>query len=203
MIVMAPLFDKLRFPSWSYQRGGIVVKDKLRDQHRWTGNIVVELAGWARRQEQRGLAYSLIGHSAGAQFLSRVAAFVPTEARRIVIANPSTYVFPSLSIQAPYGMGGVYAPARGEAELRRYLQQPVTIFLGTADVSDKARNDSPAARAQGTTRYGRGANTFRAGQKLASSHGWSFGWRLVEAPGVGHSAGKMFSVPQAIRALAP
>src|SRR5262249_51419902 len=34
-------------------------------------------------QEGRPLAYFLLGHSAGAQFLDRLAAFVPTEATRI------------------------------------------------------------------------------------------------------------------------
>jgi pimeloyl-ACP methyl ester carboxylesterase len=203
MIVVAPLFDRQHFPSWRYQRGGIVHRDKVRDPRRWTGNIVDELAAWVRRQEGRALPYFLIGHSAGGQFLSRVAAFVPTEARRIVIANPSTYVAPSLDVEAPYGMGGVYPQPQAEAELRRYLDQPVTIFLGTADVGSKARNDSAPARAQGDTRLDRGLHVYRAGEKLASARGWTFRWRLTEAPGVGHSAGKMFSAPQAIAALAP
>jgi hypothetical protein len=100
-------------------------------------------------------------------------------------------------------MGGVYPPARAEAELRRYLAQPVTIFLGTADVGSKARNDSPQARQQGGTRFQRGLNVYRAGEKLAAARGWTFGWRLTEVPGVGHSAGKMLSAKQAIEALAP
>src|SRR5262245_12074814 len=40
MIVVAPLFDREHFPSWRYQRGGIVRKDSVRDPRRWTGNIV-------------------------------------------------------------------------------------------------------------------------------------------------------------------
>jgi poly(3-hydroxybutyrate) depolymerase len=70
-IVVAPLFDKEHFPGWRYQRGGIVRKDAVRDPRRFTGNIVDELAAWVRREERRALAYSLIGHSAGGQFLSR------------------------------------------------------------------------------------------------------------------------------------
>jgi hypothetical protein len=174
-----------------------------RRPRRWTGNIINELAAWARGQEQRPLPYSLIGHSAGAQFLSRVAAFTHIEARRIVIANPSTYVVPSLNIDAPYGLRGVYPPAEAEAALRRYLEQPVTMFLGTADVGSKARNDSPQARAEGATRFDRGRSVFRVGEKLAAARGWTFGWRLVEVPGVSHSAGKMFAAPQALAALTP
>jgi len=39
-------------------------------------------------------------------------------------------VFPSLAIDAPYGLGKVYSGTDGEAALRRYLEQPLTIYLG-------------------------------------------------------------------------
>jgi hypothetical protein len=145
----------------------------------------------------------MLGHSAGGQFLSRVAAFVPTEARRIVIANPSTYVFPDLTTPAPYAFGGVYSAGAGESELRRYLSLPLTIYLGQEDTGDEDRSDTPEAVAQGATRYERGHNVYQAGRDLAQSRGWAFNWRLVELPGVGHSARKMFAAPQAVVALRP
>ena len=46
-------------------------------------------------------------------------------------------------------------------------------------------------------------NVFNAAKTLAQTRGWKFNWRLVELPGVGHSARKMFSAPQAIEALSP
>src|SRR5262249_19453485 len=143
-----------------------------------------------------------LGHSAGGQFLSRVAAFVPTEAKRIVIANPSTYVFPNLTT-APFGFGGVYSANDSVAELRRYLALPLTIYLGQEDTSDEERNDTPKAVAQGQTRYDRGRNAYRFGRDLARSKGWAFNWRLVELPGVGHHASKMFAAREAIAALKP
>jgi len=39
-------------------------------------------------------------------------------------------VFASLAIVAPYGLGKVYSGTEGEAALRRYLEQPLTIYLG-------------------------------------------------------------------------
>jgi hypothetical protein len=151
----------------------------------------------------RPLAYSLLGHSAGAQFLDRLAAFVPTEARRIVVANPGSYVFPSLQIAAPYGLGKVYSGADGEAQLRRYLEQPITIYLGQGDVRADDRDPSPEAQAEGASRYQRGRNAFNVAKALAQARGWPFNWRLVELPGVGHNARKMFAAPQASEALAP
>jgi dienelactone hydrolase len=204
LLVIAPLFDKHAFPSWRYQRGGIVGKTgAVQDARDWTGRLVLGLVDWARLQEGRPLAYSLIAHSAGGQFLGRLAAFVPSEAKRIVLANAGTYVFPSLTVDAPYGLGKVYSGAEGEAQLRRYLEQPLTIYLGEDDVERDDRNNTAEARAQGASRHQRGMNMFDAGQKLAQARGWSFNWRLVQLPGVGHDGQKMLAAEQAADALVP
>jgi alpha-beta hydrolase superfamily lysophospholipase len=204
MLLVAPLFAQHEFPSWRYQRGDIVDKaGAVRDSHEWTGRLVLDLVDWVRGQEGRSLPYSLIAHSAGGQFLSRLAAFVPTKARRIVLANAGTYVFPSLAVDAPYGLGKVYAGADGEAALQRYLQQPMTIYLGQDDTDDDERNDSPEGLAQGASRHERGLNLFKAAGALAQARGWTFNWRLVELPGVGHDGQKMFSAQQASEALVP
>ena len=201
LLVVAPVFDERAFPGWRYQRGGIVKDAAVQDARDWTGRLVLDLVAWMHRQEERPLAYSLLGHSAGGQFLDRLAAFVPTQARRIVVANAGSYVFPSLEIAAPYGLGKVYPELDGEAALRRYLEQPLTIYLGQGDTRDDARN--PEALAQGDSHYQRGVNVFNAAQMLAQQRGWRLHWRLVELPGVGHSARKMFSAPQALEALSP
>jgi poly(3-hydroxybutyrate) depolymerase len=203
LLVVAPVFDKGAFPNWRYQRGGIVKGAAMQDARDWTGRVVLDLIAWVRREEERPIAYSLFGHSAGGQFLDRLAAFVPTEARRIVVANAGSYVFPSLEIAAPYGLGKVYSETDGDAALRRYLEQPLTIYLGQGDTRDDEQNDHPGALAQGASRYQRGLNVFNAAQSLAQARGWRFNWRLVEVPGVGHSARKMFSAPQASEALSP
>jgi dienelactone hydrolase len=203
LLVVAPLLDRRTFPLWRYQHGDVVRDGVVQDPRDWTGRLVPALVDWVRTQEGRPLAYSLLGHSAGAQFLDRLAAFVPTEARRIVVANPGSYVFPSLQIAAPYGLGKVYAGADGEAQLRRYLEQPITIYLGQGDVRADDRDPSPEAQAEGASRHQRGRNAFNVAKALAQARGWPFNWRLVELPGVGHNARKMFAAPQASEALAP
>jgi dienelactone hydrolase len=203
MLVVAPLFDRHRFPTALYQRGGIVDGKTVRPTSEWTGRLVVRIVDWVRREEGRQLDYYLIGHSAGGQFLSRFAAFIPNDARRIVIANPSTHVVPSVNIKAPYGFGGVYRGETAEREIRRYLAQPVTIFLGRADTRTDDDNlaDTADALAQGKTRHARGITVFRTAQAIARDRGWTFNWRLVQVGGVGHSSQQMFSSDEAFRAL--
>lgn len=204
VIVVAPKFDSKAFPSWRYQRGGIKRRnDTIRPARDWTSLFVIALVDWARKQEGRAMPYSLLGHSAGGQFLSRVAAFTPTEARRIVIANPSSYVLAATDVAAPYGLGGVYRTSESREALKRYLASPVTIMLGRDDVGDENLSETPEAKAQGATRYARGLNTFKAAKETAERAGLPFNWRLLEVPGVAHSAKKMFSSKQAVDALAP
>lgn len=190
MVVFAPLFDKDRFPSWRYQRGGIVYDERLLPREQWTTALVADLIAWGRQTESNPNApYYLFGHSAGAQFLSRVAAFQPPpDASRIVIANPSTYVLPSTKEPVPYGLGGMYDPVEGEKRLKAYLELPLTIYLGEDDTGDEDLAQTSSARRQGENRLERGELTFESAKALAQAKGWNFRWRLVTAPGVGHTA---------------
>lgn len=200
MVVAAPLFDQQRFPSWSFQRGGIVHRG-LRPEAEWTVRYVPLLASFMRQQEGRpDMPYVQIGHSAGAQYLSRVAAFAPNTARQTIIANPSTWVEPSLDITAPYGFGGV---PQGEAALKRYLAAHVTVLLGREDRGAENLATSDEAEEQGANRYERGQNVFAAAQAVARQHGWPCNWTLAVVPGVGHSARQMFTSDAAFAAVAP
>ena len=204
MLVVAPLFDEARFPTWRYQRGGIIHDGAVQPAANWTVTLVPHLVEWARERAGRpDLPYALLGHSAGAQFLSRVAAFGQGGATRIVIANPSTWVEPTLDVAAPYGLGGVYGPAQGEAALRRYLALPITVLLGRADTGSHNLATSEEAEEQGSTRFERGQKVFRDAELAARQRGWAFNWHLVVVLGVGHSARQMFTSDAAFDALQP
>jgi pimeloyl-ACP methyl ester carboxylesterase len=212
LLLVAPHFDRERFPTWRYQAGGIARyarppesrPPQMEPESRWTARMLLELIEAVRREENApDLPYYLIGHSAGAQLLSRFAALVPNAARRIVIANPSTYVWPTRDAHFPFGFGGLPDAIGSEEAIRRYLAQPVTIFLGTSDVArDGTLNVTAGAMRQGANRYERGTQIFRAARELATNKGWDFNWRLVEAPGVGHSARRMYASPQVDAAIA-
>jgi hypothetical protein len=204
MLVVAPLFDATRFPAWRYQRGGIVRGGAVQPAASWTVNLVPRIVSWVRHQESRAdVPYALISHSGGAQFLSRIVAFAGDQATQTVIANPSTWVRPSLNVAAPYGFGGVYGPADGEAALRCYLAARVTVLLGQEDVGSKNLARSEEAEEQGGTRLERGETVFREAELTARQDGWVFNWHLAVVPGVGHSAGRMLTSNQAFDALRP
>jgi hypothetical protein len=197
--IAAPLFDTERFPAWRYQRGGIVHNGRVLPEAIWTVSLVPALVQWARAQAgQPDLPYSMIGHSAGAQFLGRVAAYEPNAAAHLVIANPSTWVEASLTTKAPYGFGGLPG---GEAALKRYLASPVVVLLGGSDTGSRDLATSDEAEEQGANRLERGNNAFEKAKAAAKQHNWPFGWRKLIVPDTGHSAAVMFGSPQALEAL--
>lgn len=202
LTVFAPLFDEERFPRRQYHRGGITEDGKIRPREEWTTGMVAALIRWAEAFEGRpGQDIYLFGHSAGGQFLSRVAAYdLPAGVDRVVIANPSTYVLPTTDEEVPYGFSGLSAPAIPELT-REYLAAPVTIFLGEEDTGDEdlARNEE--AERQGVNRLDRGERTFAVARQVARENGWPFNWRLVIADDVGHSGRGMLQSDHMMEAL--
>ncbi|MBL9202514.1 MAG: alpha/beta fold hydrolase [Opitutaceae bacterium] len=203
-IVVAPLFDTQRFPSLRYQRGGLVGADgRVQPPEAWTYAVIPKLVAHVRALEGKpALPYYYIGHSAGGQFLVRLAAFLPAEAVRIVAANPGSLLFPTREQDFGYGFGKLPPELSGDDLIRRYLAAPLTIYLGTDDIYPRPSfDDSPAGNVQGKHRLERGRNCFEFARKLAAERGWAFNWRKVETPGIGHDAAFMFAAKEAEDAL--
>ncbi len=194
--VYVPRFDRERFKSWQYQRGGVIRRGVVRSPDEWTVSLVQPLVQWARdREGGAGEPVYLLGHSAGGQFLSRVAAYSPPAGvRRFVVMNPSTHVSPDVDELIPFGFGWFRKPV---ASLKRYLSLPLTIYMGSEDIGSKNLYRNAAADRQGANRLERGRNTFNAARALAREKGWEFNWKLVIAPGVGHSFGRMLRAREA------
>lgn len=207
LLIVTPHFDRARFPNWAYHRGGLMHRDGLRPSNRWTINLVAELVTWARAAASLNDApFILFGHSAGAQFLSRVAAYaspLPQGLTRIVLANPSTYVWPTTDVDVPYGFGGgVFDDP--QQKLASYLSAPITVYVGSEDTGDKELTTNEQADAQGRNRLERAENAFReacSASKTTSAPGWKF----LLAKNVGHT-GRGMLLSEAVEAslgLAP
>lgn len=201
-VVYSPLFDRDRFPSWSYHRGGLFEDGELRDDDDWTVATAGDMIDWIKSREGADTPIFMFGHSAGAQFLSRVVAYDrPAGVERIVLANPSTYVVPSFEWDAPYGFAGLPGVFSGQDAIRAYLEAPVTIFLGQDDTGSDDLTRNEWADRQGSNRLDRGRTVFRIAKQIAEENDWEFGWMLVEAPGVGHTARGMLGAREFNRAL--
>jgi hypothetical protein len=117
-----------------------------------------------------------------------------TEAKRIVAVNPGTVLFPSMEHKYPYGFDELPAELKSDKVMKHYLAQPLTIFVGTADL-ERTENLSqvPQADKQGRNRVERTTNLYSLGKELAKKKGWEFNWRFIEADGINHTSKGMFS----------
>jgi poly(3-hydroxybutyrate) depolymerase len=204
VVLVAPLLDEQRFPDEWYQRGGVLAADgRAKPKAEWMFNVVPAIVAEVRAREARpALPYYLIGHSAGAQFLVRLAAYAPGEARRIVAGNAGSLLFPNREHEFGYGLGGLPPELSDDAMLQRYFAAPLTLYLGTADVTPRKRFDaSEAGMKQGPHRLARNRTCFELAQKMAKERGWTFNWRKVETPGIEHDAARMFAAREVEDAL--
>lgn len=203
-LIVAPKFDSERFPSIKYQRGGILKEDGTpAPRSEWTYALIPQIFTAIKKRERKpSLKYWIIGHSAGGQFVLRMAGFQKTGAERMVAANPGSDLFPTRDMPFGYGFGNLPDSLADDKVIQSYLAQPLTLYLGTADNGpDEYFDDSPSAMKQGPGRYQRGLASYEYAMKLAAQRGWRFGWSLVKAPGIGHDHTAMFNHPACERAL--
>lgn len=217
-LVVAPLFDESRFNTDEYQRGGISGNEKNRNA--WTTRFVAPMITWARtKEEMPSLPCVCFGHSAGGQFLSRVAAYerLGTDlVNRWVPSNPSTWVRGSGIDQndgvnvdvdvsydyAPFGFDTTLDGFTRADGLKGYLALPLTVYLGGSDtVRDSNLSSGVEAEAQGRNRRERGEFVFGEAKANAAALGVPFGWKKVIAAGVGHTASGMLGAPEALDAF--
>ncbi len=201
-LVVVPEFDLERFPNRLYQFGGVFLEDgSLADPEERTYSLVPKIVEYIRSREgDPRLPYLLAGFSAGGQFVGRMAAFIDTDAERIIAMASGSCMFPTRGMEFGLGFGGLPEELSNDERIRRYLALPMTIYIGTND-TEMAQLPTGDAYEQGVHRYSRNIRWFNSAMDLAHENGWEFNWRLVIADGPGHSPPDMFNHSQIGNAL--
>ena len=201
-IVVVPLFDLQRFPEWRYQVGGVFRADSsFAAPEERTYAFIPKLVAYIRgREGSATLPYLLAGFSAGGQFVSRMAAFIDTDAERLIAMASGSTMFPTRDMDFGLGFGKLPEALSNDERIRRYLALPMTIYIGTGD-RELAQLPQGEANKQGVHRYSRNIRWFNEAMDLAYQRKWEFNWRLVIADGPGHSPKDMFNHPQIGNAL--
>lgn len=201
-LVVVPEFDSQRFPNWRYQMGGVFRPDgTFVDPVEHTYALVPLIAEYVRgREGEPRLPWLLLGYSAGAQFVSRMAAFYDLDAERLIAMAPGSSLFPTRELDFGLGFGRLPAQYATDERIQRYLALPLTIAIGTADV-EEGQLPTGAAFQQGAHRYARNLRWFVTAMELAHERGWEFGWRLVLHHGAGHPPAQMFDHPAMTNSL--
>jgi pimeloyl-ACP methyl ester carboxylesterase len=189
--VVAPVFSRKDWPKAAgYNLGGV---EGQPDREKWAYSAIEHLFDEVRDGHN---GYAIFGHSAGGQFVQRMALLLPdNRATVMVAANPGWYTMPEWrkdKAQDPFPYSLVGAPA-GEAELRKALAKRFVLLAGEKDddPDDENLNQSAGAKRQGESRIERAENFFMAATTAARDLGVKFAWELVEVPDTGHDGEAM------------
>jgi poly(3-hydroxybutyrate) depolymerase len=201
-LVVAPQFAEAEYPHpHAYNYGRMVDADgHPLPLEKWIFSTVeaVFLEVRARTASRRD-RFFLFGHSAGSQFVHRLATFAWNDSiEKAVAANAGSYTMPLRGERFPFGLD--QAPIT-EEERAQLFSRPLVVLLGDRDIDtrDPDLPTEPEAMRQGPFRLARGQNYFETASREAARLGVPFNWRLAIAPGVAHSGKDM--APFAVREL--
>jgi len=188
-LLVVPEFSKRDFPgSDRYNLGNVFDSDgSVNPESNWSYSAVEKIFDDVKKRFGMSVnAYSLYGHSAGAQFVHRYIFYVPdARVKRIVAANAGWYMLPDFNTAFPYGLQG---SAIDRKRLEKSLQLPVTILLGEKDTDPDHENlrQTPEAMEQGDHRLARGLYFYETARATAEQLGVPFNWERVIVQGAGH-----------------
>jgi len=184
-IVLAPQFAEEYYPGDAYMFGNMIdAAGKRLPKSAWALTAIERLFDIVRDEiALTRTEYDIVGFSGGAQFVHRLALFVPeARFRRAVAASAGRYVFPSWSEPFPYGLAD--SPI-DRTVLAKAFSRELVVLLGDRDITDRERE--AGAMAQGTTRFARGLRFFAAATDEAAALGVRLRWELRIMPGADHS----------------
>ena len=191
ILVVAPTFHQKLWPrAAAYNLGDLEAQS---DREKWAYSAIEHLFDEVRDGHN---GYAIFGHSAGGQFVQRMALFRPdNRATVMAAANPGWYTMPEwrsdkAADSFPYSLVGSRV---GVAELRQALGKRFILLAGEKDndPDDENLNKSSGAMKQGETRVERAENFFKAATTAANDLGVKLAWEFVEVPETAHDGAAM------------
>ena len=192
-LVIVPEFSPVNYPGdlW-YNAGNTYDAGNWQPKANWTYTAVEHLFDYVREKSgSTRNTYLLFGHSAGGQFVHRLATVLP-EARysRAVAANSGFYLLPVYTVPYPFGLKD--SPLY-ESELPKVFARKLIVMSGGSDTNpnDSGLANFPEANVQGSTRFERARFYFTTAQSEASRLNVPLNWEYHIVPGVGHDESGM------------
>ena len=190
-LLLAPEFSQAAFPGpRAYEVGNMRTMDRrgFLPRERWSYGLVERLFDQAREMTgSKREGYWLYGHSAGGQFVHRLALFQDNARFDVAIAaNAGAYTLARPGERFPYGLDRIPDLEDVQAESFR---RPLVVMVGEkdTDVTNAMLLRSEEAMRQGPHRHARGLYFHSDAEQEAKRMMLPFRWQLVSVPDVGHS----------------
>jgi pimeloyl-ACP methyl ester carboxylesterase len=193
-IVIAPEFSNTNFPTGdSYNLGNVFVDgdnpspETLVSEEKWTFSAIEPIFDFVKvNLANTSEKYTIIGHSAGAQFALRFAMFKPAARFNKMVASASGwYTATDFSVDFPYGFKE--SPLE-EINLSNFFSKEIYLQVGELDnnKNESGLRRNEFADAQGNNRYARAYYFYNKAKKLAENNTMSFTWKIQTNKGLNH-----------------
>lgn len=193
-IVVAPEFSATAFSLNDYQLGRIFSDGEAPSivtripELEWTFSIVPRLWDFVKLKTGTSQNHcSMVGHSAGAQFLHRFLLFKPDFfVHKAVLSAAGWYTLPDFTANFPYGLQLTNVQPQ---QLPLFFNRNIVVQVGSNDNNPNAPSlrRTPEADAQGLHRLERAQFFFNACEALANQNSVVFNWDFRVALGLNHS----------------
>lgn len=196
-LLICPRFHKSDYPRTAYQLGNMVDDaGELLPENEWTFGVIERLFDFVKEVTgNTSERYHIYGHSAGAQFVHRLALFAP-EARyaTAVAANAGWYTMPTFG--GPGFLYGLKDSACTPEKLERAFGRRLIVLLGEqdTDANDPTLRKSAAVKKQGRNRLERGRAFYATARNEAARLGVTLNWTLDTVPRVAHVQQQMMPI---------
>ncbi len=190
-LLLSPEFSQAAFPGpRAYEVGNMRTTDRrsFLPRERWSFGLIERLFDIVK--ERTGSArdsYWLYGHSAGGQFVHRLALFQENARFDVAIAaNAGAYTLARPGERFPYGLDRI--PDLEDVQMQGFVR-PLVVMAGEKDTNtaNAMLLRSEEAMRQGPHRHARGVHFYKDAKKEAGRMKLPFNWQLVSVPDVGHS----------------
>lgn len=195
-LLLVPEFSTKDYPrSAGYNLGNMFSSSGIKnDESLWSFTVIEDVFDHVKTiTRSKAAAYSIYGHSAGAQFVHRLVMLKPNaRIRTAIAANAGWYTMPTDAIAFPYGLRN---SGRDTSNVAISFGKHLVILLGDKDIDEnhKYLRKTAGAMEQGKHRFARGHNFYKMAKSSAKEEKVEFRWRLHVVHGVGHSNSGMSS----------
>lgn len=201
-LVVSTYFDKARFSANAYTMD-LPTPIDFSQEYKWPYAYISDVIAYVEDIENTSFTNDtnipgvtgpnrlyVMSFSGGSQMNDRSVYFLGTNATRLMISSPGSWLFPNYELFYPYGLLNLTPSVPA---LLDYLHLNMIVTCGENDTSTTGTIDQSAeAEKQGANRIQRATNFYLAGGTAAAALGTSLTWSLYTVPGAGHNPAQVF-----------
>ncbi len=187
LLILAPEFHNkyYRYTTNDYQDGNLFdIFGNRNPQQETAFQVIDNILSYVNEYNDFTVtSFSMLGHSAGAQFVHRMVLLHPDpRIDKAIAANAGAYTFVDTSGNYPYSLPDA------DMDLRQAFATSLLVLVGENDntADQGVLDESDAAMQQGANRFERAGHFYQTAQNVSEQRKQPFNWQFMVVKDIGH-----------------